>query len=269
MRSKLARLVTVTWGGALNLALLCAPLIFTGRVERVWQDFSLALFLVLATALYLADAQTIWLGAEDSKSGSPADQRHRQLALASGLCLLSLFWLAAIERRFSAASGLNSWSMVCATIAAAGVALRGIAVQMLGRHFVSSIAIAGKRRLICHGIYAWVRHPSETGLLLFAFGVAGLLQSIAGVVAAIVLLGLVAARVRQEDAQLVLAFGVAFRRYRRRVPGFVPYFRGPTLRGPSCTLLGMAAHPKRSRSDAGTPYASSPRTTLPCTSVRR
>lgn len=222
MGSSAKRIVVVSLGCVVHALLLVTPLAVAGRSARLWQDPLLILFLLVATACFLADAQTLWSGEGDTPPSSPADRRHARWALASGLALLAVFWLASLERAISNNTGLDVLSQMWAIVVAAGVMLRAVAVRTLGRHFVTAIATGNGRSLVRRGVYAWLRHPSETGLLLMAFGMSGLLQSVAGFLAALVMLGLILMRIRLEDEQLELAFGAAFRRYRRRVPGLIP-----------------------------------------------
>ena len=78
--------------------------------------------------------------------------------------------------------------------------------------------------MVQEGVYAWMRHPSETGMLLVALGAAILLGS--GVAAAVwgaLLLPLALARISIEDRCLSEAFGAKHRSYRRRVRALVPF----------------------------------------------
>jgi protein-S-isoprenylcysteine O-methyltransferase Ste14 len=67
-----------------------------------------------------------------------------------------------------------------------GIILRVEAIRALGNQFVSDIRV--ERLIVRDGIYAWLRHPSEIGLLLIAIGSSLLLGSIFTAVAAAILL---------------------------------------------------------------------------------
>jgi protein-S-isoprenylcysteine O-methyltransferase len=99
--------------------------------------------------------------------------------------------------------------------------LRLRAIEDLGAGFSS--AIEPGRRLVAEGIYAWVRHPSEAGLLLLAGGLSGLGGSwvAAGLVVA-VLLPVSILRILQEERSLSARFGARHARYRGSVGALVP-----------------------------------------------
>ncbi|WP_346838932.1 isoprenylcysteine carboxylmethyltransferase family protein [Microbulbifer sp. SAOS-129_SWC] len=153
--------------------------------------------------------------------------RAAPLPYLAGLALLGGFWLSlygAGERGF-AAQGL---AVIGALAMSAGIALRLAAIRALRRYFTSHVALASDHRLVTGGLYAWLRHPSELGLLMVAFGASLLLDSGAGwLFAAAVLLPLSLYRIRLEDAMLCAAFGAHFRRYARTTPALLPHWRRP------------------------------------------
>lgn len=127
-----------------------------------------------------------------------------------------------------------------ATVVAA--TLRIWCFKTLGRLFTFEIAIRPKHELITSGPYAWVRHPSYTGIYLTLFGATAslcspgtwLLECGFSSRSAIILVSLwllkcafvfrgMALRLIIEDEVLKKAFGESWDEYARRVPyKFVP-----------------------------------------------
>lgn len=74
-----------------------------------------------------------------------------------------------------------------------------------------------------HGVYRFLRHPSETGLLAASLGAAILLQSTIGfVVWCVALLPVTLARWSLEESALERRFGKAYERYAEEVGGLLP-----------------------------------------------
>ena len=74
------------------------------------------------------------------------------------------------------------------------------------------------------GPYSFARHPIYSGLLAFAIGAAFAGASWLHVAAAGLLIGILAAKARFEEALLIARFGDDYREYGRRVGRFTPWF---------------------------------------------
>jgi protein-S-isoprenylcysteine O-methyltransferase Ste14 len=104
-----------------------------------------------------------------------------------------------------------------------GATLRVISIRSLGMLFRSHVAIAQGHQLVTTGLYARMRHPSETGLLLICIGSSLMLSSIAGaLLTALVMIPLCLFRVSLEDKLLFETFGSEFARYRQTTPAMLP-----------------------------------------------
>lgn len=114
------------------------------------------------------------------------------LATATGLATFALFVVANLSR---------NGSMLGAFIMAAGIALRCAAVYTLGDRFVSELRADAP--LIRRGVYRFLDHPSEIGLLMLTFGVCVLFGSVyAFAIWLFAVVPLTIARVRIENAFL-------------------------------------------------------------------
>ena len=63
----------------------------------------------------------------------------------------------------------------------AGVALRLMAIRRLGSRFTHGVELVPGHRLETQGVYRWMHHPSEIGLLLVGLGTGLLLGSVSWV----------------------------------------------------------------------------------------
>ena len=104
--------------------------------------------------------------------------------------------------------------------------LRALAVRTLGHDFRTEIE-GFDSVLVRSGVYRFLRHPSETGLLTASLGAAVLLQSVLGLVVWYgALLPVTLARLALEERTLELRFGTLYERYAEEVGGLVPLSRG-------------------------------------------
>ena len=108
--------------------------------------------------------------------------------------------------------------------AGARATLRWRAFRRLGSAFRTEVSPIADGRLVRDGLYARLRHPSETGLWGALLGV--LLVTGAGRTACVavpVFLALTWARLRLEERALIRQFGAEYEAYRRDVPALVPF----------------------------------------------
>jgi protein-S-isoprenylcysteine O-methyltransferase Ste14 len=214
-------------GALLHAALLLLPVLVWGRGLRSLADPAVLAFLVLATLLYAADAvkdlrQTAEPRAWDAAAATGQPMVNR-LALLTGLALLTVFWVA-LAARVGQESPVPLWQQAAGAGAMfAGATLRWLAVSRLGPFFVTGIQVSAEQPLVSDGIYRFLRHPSETGILAAAIGASVLLNSwMAAVVWAALILPLVLVRVRWEDRGLQRAFGKPYLDYQSRTGGLLP-----------------------------------------------
>jgi protein-S-isoprenylcysteine O-methyltransferase Ste14 len=72
------------------------------------------------------------------------------------------------------------------------------------------------------GPYAYLRHPSYLGALLFALGWGLAFRSLAGVALAVLMIVPIVGRIRAEEAMLSKEFGAEYESYRARTSRLVP-----------------------------------------------
>lgn len=105
-----------------------------------------------------------------------------------------------------------------------GIVLRQWAVLTLGRFFTVDVRVAANQTVVDSGPFAWVRHPSYTGLLLtltgFALALGNWLALIVGVLLPVV--G-TAVRIRVEERALLDGLGDPYRRYAQGRQRLIPH----------------------------------------------
>ena len=208
------------FGAALNLCLTFAPLGLMQR-ETPWLRPELLCVAIGLTCLLLADA------ARNSQirchSTTSADRQALGLAYVTGAAILLFVWCA--EWEWSVAiGGPAAWQVAGGSmLLIAGATLRAAAIRQLGNQFVSEVTPMTRDTLVRSGIYAAVRHPSETGLLLSLSGIALTLNSTWATLAAIPTFAtLTWLRLRLEEISLRSVFGESYREYCREVGGLWP-----------------------------------------------
>ncbi len=108
-------------------------------------------------------------------------------------------------------------------LCAVGGVLRLAPVFVLGRRFSGLVAIQPDHRLVTHGIYGLIRHPSYLGLLVSALGWGLAFRAGVGVIIAALMLPVVLARIKAEERLLSEAFGAEYEAYRARTWRLVPH----------------------------------------------
>jgi protein-S-isoprenylcysteine O-methyltransferase Ste14 len=160
-----------------------------------------------------------------TRGGSSNDDRGSIVAVVLGTAagLLSALWFATA---IDAATIPGRWVPFVVGLAMMwlGIAVRQWAVWTLGRFFTVVVRVADGQRVVDHGPYRWVRHPSYTGLLLTLVGLGVALGNWLSVLAlAILPLAGLVVRIRVEEQALLDGLGEPYRQYasrrRRLVPG--------------------------------------------------
>ncbi len=211
-------------GAGLNVALLLLPAMLCQPFGQLLLDPVVALFLVLATCFFAADASTVLRPDEaDGRRESSACTTTAVCAQLMGLAILAVFWTGLVERSLVIGRGATWWQLAGGSLMLAGVVLRHWAVRALGSYFVTEIKVRPDQPLVQSGVYRWLRHPSETGNLAIVVGASVLLGSVIGLaICGASVLPLVLWRVRREDRLLDATFGERHRRYAEQVKSLIP-----------------------------------------------
>ncbi|MFZ5830218.1 MAG: methyltransferase family protein [Planctomycetota bacterium] len=187
----------VALGHTIHMALLLLPtalLVGPGGVGPSAATF--AILVVLATVA----ESTLTSPCSRSEAARNGDPVAVRVAGMVETALLAAFWAAQVEA-VALGPGPLLLQIAGGGSVAAGILLRLGAIRTLGPRFVTDIDPVGP--IVREGIYAWLRHPSEVGLLLLAVGGPMLLGSpLTTLAAAVTFPSVSLRRIRREDAAL-------------------------------------------------------------------
>lgn len=108
-------------------------------------------------------------------------------------------------------------------LAIGGLIFRMWAIKVLGRFFTPKVEIQSDHEIIQSGPYRWIRHPSYTGSLVMALGIAIYFESILSIL--FVFFGFFGSyiyRIKCEEHTLAENFGEAYRSYRKKTWAILP-----------------------------------------------
>jgi protein-S-isoprenylcysteine O-methyltransferase Ste14 len=211
---------------------------------------SRAALVLVGSALYL------WL-AILGEGGAAAFFSHPPLialtAVLAGLCIAAIFaggnlspgvredrsnrWVIAVFMAIGIISGfLPAWTDRIGLLTIDGDAIRWLGVALvaiggalriapffiLGDRFSGLVAIQPGHQLVTTGLYGVIRHPSYLGLLVTSLGWALAFRSGIGMLLAALLIPVIVARIRAEEALLGAQFGAEYDAYRARTPRLIP-----------------------------------------------
>ena len=109
-------------------------------------------------------------------------------------------------------------------LAAAGLAIRYLAIRTLGEFFSHELKIADGHRIVETGLYRRVRHPSYLGFAMICFGVPLLFGSVSIFLFILFpILAAVTVRILIEEKILLDHFGEDYRAYQARTKRLLPF----------------------------------------------
>jgi protein-S-isoprenylcysteine O-methyltransferase Ste14 len=157
-------------------------------------------------------------------SGVKEDRSNRWVIAALGvLGVLDAYLPAYTDRIDFLTFGGEGVRWLGVLLYTAGGILRLAPVFVLGRRFSGLVAIQPEHRLVSGGLYGIIRHPSYLGLFVLMLGWGLAFRSGAGVVIAVLSLGVLLARIRAEERLLSETFGAEYDAYRARTWRLIPY----------------------------------------------
>ena len=156
---------------------------------------------------------------------SDASDQRSALGIFLAVVVANLASVVQFASRAAVLPAPASWWVAVGTLCAlGGMGLRLWAIRSLGRFFTSSVMVQEGQRVLTDGPYRWLRHPSYTGTLLTALGIAVMVASPLGILATVALvLPAYVYRIRVEERTMVAGLGAAYAAYRERTPALFPW----------------------------------------------
>ena len=204
---------------ATALALFAAVIWAEGGLRAVRGEPPIVAFLVVSLVLFAAANFT----EGNLSSGVREDRDNRWVIAAFAALTLGLLGVSlGFDRAHILTLDGDGVRWLGVALYAIGGALRIAAVFVLGRQFSGLVAIQEGHSLKTDGLYARVRNPSYTGLLINAVGLALVFRSLPGVIFALALIWPLVARMDAEERLLEETFGDEYRAYRARTARLIP-----------------------------------------------
>ena len=101
--------------------------------------------------------------------------------------------------------------------------IRFIAIRTLGNFFTVNLAVHSDHRIIQHGLYKFIRHPSYSGLLISFIGLGLSMNNWLSLLLVVVpILLIMLHRINIEEKMLGKQFGSEYAAYRKRTWRLVP-----------------------------------------------
>ena len=206
---------------------MAATFAYLGLAVLGWGGFHAffshpALIAVAAATLVMAALSLFTSG--NVSPGVREDRTNRWVIAAFGIIgLLAAYLPAYADRK-------GFWTFDGDTVRWLGVflyvvggALRTWPVFVLGSRFSGLVAIQPGHTLVTTGVYGTIRNPSYLGLLVNSLGWAFAFRSGVGVLLTALVIPLLMARIRSEEALLHSQFGGEYEAYRARTWRLIPW----------------------------------------------
>jgi protein-S-isoprenylcysteine O-methyltransferase Ste14 len=212
--------------GARLTMVAAATAVFLGLAVLGWGGFSAFFSHPALTALALATfalSVAAFFAGGNLSTGVREDRANRWVIAAfAAIGLIFAYLPAWTDRNELWTIDGDAVRWIGVVLYAAGGALRIWPVYVLGNRFSGLVAIQPGHTLLTTGIYGVIRHPSYLGLLVNAFGWGLAFRSWAGVLLAALLVPLLLARIRSEEALLRAQFGAEYDAYCARTSRLIP-----------------------------------------------
>jgi protein-S-isoprenylcysteine O-methyltransferase Ste14 len=212
--------------GARLTMVVAATAVFLGLAVLGWGGFSAFFSHPALTALVFATfviSGAAFFAGGNLSTGVREDRANRWVIAAfAAIGLIFAYLPAWTDRNELGTIDGDAVRWIGVVLYAAGGALRIWPVYVLGNRFSGLVAIQPGHTLLTTGIYGVIRHPSYLGLLVNAFGWGLAFRSWAGVLLAALLVPLLLARIRSEEALLRAQFGAEYDAYCARTSRLIP-----------------------------------------------
>jgi protein-S-isoprenylcysteine O-methyltransferase len=158
-------------------------------------------------------------------ANASSDDRRSALWIYVGMILPQLVAsLDFVFLRNASVRTFNPWLVGGTVLAAVSLAFRIAAIRALGRFFTATVQVQSEQRVIDSGPYRVIRHPSYTGALGIAVGVALVFHSAMGLaLVAVLAIPAYVYRMTVEEAALSARLGPNYVEYMGRTKRLIPF----------------------------------------------
>jgi protein-S-isoprenylcysteine O-methyltransferase Ste14 len=116
------------------------------------------------------------------------------------------------------------WAQVVSSVCGVGGVIIAItARRTLGRNWSGAVVLKKDHELITRGIYAYMRHPIYTGVILMMFGIVFYLNQSLVYILMLVLLVFLWYKMFQEEKLMMETFPKDYTAYKKRTKALIPY----------------------------------------------
>ncbi|MCE7699045.1 MAG: isoprenylcysteine carboxylmethyltransferase family protein [Methanobacterium paludis] len=110
------------------------------------------------------------------------------------------------------------------TLMMLGIILRQWSIAVLGKFYSGTVSIQKGQKVVDKGPYSLVRHPAYSGTILTVIGYAVVGASVAGIISALVICGLIYSyRIHIEEKTLTSELGEEYLEYSKRTKKLIPH----------------------------------------------
>jgi protein-S-isoprenylcysteine O-methyltransferase Ste14 len=129
-------------------------------------------------------------------------------------------WAYATENK----SEINIATIIGLIMLVAGITIRVVSINILGKHFTATVNIDEKHELIQKGPYKFVRHPGYSGAFIAIIGCPLFLNNLYTVFVATAAMGIAYyIRINLEEEALSGHFGDAYKAYQKKTHRLLPF----------------------------------------------
>ena len=105
-----------------------------------------------------------------------------------------------------------------------GILVRQWSIFVLGRFFTITVSVQKNQKVVDHGPYRYIRHPSYLGLFLIVIGIGLALHSWGGILVLLVMNGVAFGyRMHVEEKVLVSELGDDYIQYMKKTKRLIPF----------------------------------------------
>lgn len=183
--------------------------------------------------IVLIIVSVVWIGVEiylvlrDNVRGmgkTAIDRRTRNYNFISLILAISLAasisWITTF-RFHGGGTSIVFWIGII--ILCLGLFLRYWSITALGKYFRTTVELEKGQKVIQHGPYKYIRHPSYSGIILFCIGYGIAVQNWLSLIIAVSLPTIsLLYRIKIEEAALVKGIGTEYEAYRMKTKKLIP-----------------------------------------------